>query len=710
MFEKEIKFIGDFCFNQVKSLGSNFTLDKITDAGVHPAVVQYISAELEFMIYSDRRKLLQQSYFDYAGKEISDHFQKISGEIKKHKKISIEDSKKLIFQAVSFNINYLVRPRWSLIKLIFNDQPVISVEEMKMMLNYLYYYEYFKKVLNGYISKRNLVQISSTEFDILLNKIDNELINSNQHQVITNSFTSMGDFFNVGGVDKNRLPLSAVEIFCKEKNLVDLILKLRKVIPNEVKRRYDKIEIERILFSPDVIQKTDEEADIETETTTEQMIEALDADELRTEVDESDENKSDELDKSDIETFLSAEEEEALLSLYSEESTDDKETDVESLKSSESEITIEDLQESKADGVKTALDEMLEPIDSESEITEENVNLSDVHDSEEIEVESIEVSDEDISENIVASDEELEGIVDAIAEDLPEEEIEIDENIIVDSVEALDSEIDNQSEDVETDLPDSGIEKEIVQEMIEDFYVENNSDNSTEDDDFEPEEMAETIANSSEEEEIVEVEEKITSLEDDLLDIFKGLDNEEFKLPEKERFSVETPEPQTLDLQEEKKEEPSISTEATDGFDEYLKSIDEVIFTDKPAEQVEEKQQVEVEEKVETPVEKNTEVKEQPPTAPSNDKNEKASEKTRTLRQKDMFSYLRRKEVKKIVSYIFANDEEDFTNTVERVMDCHSYKEASEILKAVFTSYKISPYSKEAITFTNAVSNYFRQA
>ena len=399
MFEKEIKFIGDFCFNQVKSLGSNFTLDKIISVGVHPAVVQYISAELEFMIYSDRRKLLQQSYFDYAGKEISDHFQKISGEIKKHKKISLEDSKKLIFQAVSFNINYLVRPRWSLIKLIFNDQPVISVEEMKMMLNYLYYYEYFKKVLNGYISKRNLVQISSTEFDILLNKIDNELINSNQHQVISNSFTSMGDFFNVGGVDKNRLPLAAVEIFCKEKNLVDLILKLRKVIPNEVKRRYDKIEIERILFSPDIIQKTDEEADIETETTTEQMIEALDADESSIGVDESDENKTDELDKSDIETFLSPEEEEALLSLYSEESTEDKESDDNNLKSSETDETIKEFEESKVDGVKTALEEVLEPIDSESEAIEENTDiLHDTDDSEEIEVESIEIPDEDISE------------------------------------------------------------------------------------------------------------------------------------------------------------------------------------------------------------------------------------------------------------------------------------------------------------------------
>jgi hypothetical protein len=710
MFEKEIKFIGDFCFNQVRSLGTNFTLDKITNAGVHPAVVQYISAELEFMIYSDRRKLLQQSYFDYAGKEISDHFQKISGEIKKHKKISLEDSKKLIFQAVSFNINYLVRPRWSLIKLIFNDQPVISVEEMKMMLNYLYYYEYFKKVLNGYISKRNLVQISSTEFDILLNKIDNELINSNQHQVITNSFTSMGDFFNVGGVDKNRLPLAAVEIFCKEKNLVDLILKLRKVIPNEVKRRYDKIEIERILFSPDVIQKADEEVDIETETKTEQMIEALDADELGTGIEEIDENNSDELDKSDIETFLSPEEEEALLSLYSEESTEDKEIDVESIKSSESDMVIEEFKESKVEGVKTALAEILEPIDSEPEIIEENTDLLDTDDSDEIEVESFEISEEDISESTVDSDEELEGIVDVIAEDLPEEEIEIDENFIVDSMEALDSEVESQSEDIEKDLSKSGAEKEIVQEMIEDFYGESNPDNSTQDDDFEPEEMAETIANSSEEEVVVEVEEKITSLEDELLNIFEGLNNEEFILPEKERFSVETPEPSALDLQEEKKEEPSISTETTDGFDEYLKSIDELMFTEKPATQVEEKKPVEVEEKVETPVQKVTEVKKQLPTVPTNDRNEKASDKTRTLRQKDMFSYLRRKEVKKIVSYIFANDEEDFTNTVERIMDGHSYKEASEILKAVFTSYKISPYSKEAITFTNAVSNYFRQA
>ena len=93
--------------------------------------------------------------------------------------------------------------------------------------------------------------LSSTEFDLILNKIDQELLNSNQEQLIEKSFTSIGDFFNIGGGDKNKVSLTAVEIFFKEKNLVDLLVKLRKAIPNEIKKQYDKQEIERILFSPE---------------------------------------------------------------------------------------------------------------------------------------------------------------------------------------------------------------------------------------------------------------------------------------------------------------------------------------------------------------------------------------------------------------------------------------------------------------------------
>ena len=65
--------------------------------------------------------------------------------------------------------------------------------------------------------------------------------------------------------------------------------------------------------------------------------------------------------------------------------------------------------------------------------------------------------------------------------------------------------------------------------------------------------------------------------------------------------------------------------------------------------------------------------------------------------------------MKKVVSAVFGGDEGDFVTTIERISECSAYKEATEILKGVFFSYRVSPYSKEAVLLTNAVSNFFRQ-
>jgi len=70
MFEKEIQFISDFTLNKVKKLGSFFTFEKLFSANIHPAIVQYISAELDYLIYEDRKRLLNNSVFDYSGGEI----------------------------------------------------------------------------------------------------------------------------------------------------------------------------------------------------------------------------------------------------------------------------------------------------------------------------------------------------------------------------------------------------------------------------------------------------------------------------------------------------------------------------------------------------------------------------------------------------------------------------------------------------------------
>src|ERR1035437_9520826 len=117
MFEKEIQFIVDFSLNKVKNLGSFFSFEKLLSTNIHPAILHYISAEIDFLIFEDRKNLIQNSVFDYSGPEIAKYFNLIGEEVKRTRKISIEDIRKLVSQAVSFNVNFIARPKWSLTKL-----------------------------------------------------------------------------------------------------------------------------------------------------------------------------------------------------------------------------------------------------------------------------------------------------------------------------------------------------------------------------------------------------------------------------------------------------------------------------------------------------------------------------------------------------------------------------------------------------------------
>jgi hypothetical protein len=174
------------------------------------------------------------------------------------------------------------------------------------------------------------------------------------------------------------------------------------------------------------------------------------------------------------------------------------------------------------------------------------------------------------------------------------------------------------------------------------------------------------------------------SIEDELLEVFEDLDKEEKTQQKTEKQATEpssaveekSPEKEgeyLTEKQDDLSDEDSVINEIEAATtDEYETSSDESDFRqDNSGEEVEDKEK---------------------------------------YRKKDLFSYLSRKETKKILSHIFLKDEEDFTNTVEKIMECGSYKEASDILKSVFNSYKVSPYAKDAVNFTNAVSNYFRQA
>ncbi len=525
MFDKEIKFISDFSLNKVKKFGSFFTFAKLLSSDVHTAIIQYISAELDFLIFEDRKKLLQQSAFDYSGAEIAKHLNIIGEEIKRDKKISFEDMKKLMLQAVSFNINFLIRPRWSLVKLVFNESEQKTFEEIKLAFNYIYYYDYIKNIFLGYLSKRKLSVLSITEFEAILTKIDKELFSEQAEKFLDNSIYSTAEFFNEGGVNKTTISPNYFELFLKEKNLIDYQFKIRKYFPAESNQNFNVEEIRKVLYSstlPQPIKTTEEEIITETQNNLFQT--------------NANENSSIEKDKEE--------------------------------------------------------DKKLSTFNLEEQETPENKKKN-----------KIILKDIEQSQNEKSKDE--------------------------------------------------NIEHELIDDDLLSLY-----------------------------------DSELQSIEDELREIKTDLNNFEFTI-----------EP------EDSSDEPLVTeNEEKENDISLLQDVDEVFGKDKESpfiNNAEDEIQLVGEEKLSFQLE--GENKDNQIQANSNKKNIKRYDK-------DVYEYLSKKDIRKIISSVFNEDREDFESTVAKISECISYDEATEILKTVFITYRVNPYSQEAVTLTNAVSNYFDQA
>jgi hypothetical protein len=799
MFEKEIKFISDFSLNKLKSFGSFVTFEKLSSTDLHPAIKSYISAELDYMIFRDRKKLLEDSIFDYSGREIADHFNVIAGELKLTKKISFSDIEKLIMQAVSFNINYVVRPKWSLAKLIYNDQDFVSVDELERMLNYLYYFDYVKNVLTAFISKRKVIQLTLTEFDLILNKIDRELFKSNSEELINNALHSIADFFNIGSMEKNRISLQAVEIFLKEKNLVDYLLKLSHTISDGSRKKYEIEDIKKVLYStielkPDSISGYETvEPDLEESVSADTVQQDIEVTDVSEETDDAQEQNS--YDETEIVT-----EEKIKSSSVSDEKIDD-ETDFESLigDALEDEPQNEEI-EDQLPIEEEFLNESMIPDeeDSKSEIQDEVVEAEEnemvENDSEDALVEDLKelMDDEIYSEESLKETESVntdkETIVKDESNEIEKEDYTSEEDELIAfyeqefaAVEEHSPEVLDTGEDLEEETKDSEVvltseEKrdEILDELFEEEHkvdtstdeespqiIEEEQTETVEEDTFTKEDFDLSIFEDEKGDEIVDEiferlsevpEEENSSLtetpkipdekEDDeavektivgemLDDYFDDDSKTEEEIDEKEML---TEEPDNLD---DEKSSATVDTKMTESngeevFDTDLASsiLEGSSFEDDISSMIDEIDEI-IEENAQTfnmPV-KDTEIPgtqdiEETPLDDKFDFEEKSSNDTPSieekiqnpipktevpLREKDLFSYLSRKEVKKIVSNVFLGDDEDFVTSIEKISECVTYKEGTEILKGVFFTYRVSPYSKEAVVLTNAVSHFFRQ-
>lgn len=549
MFNKEIKFISDLSLNNIKNLGTFFTIEKLLNANLHPAITTYISSEIDSLIFQDRQKLLKDSVFDYSGKEISKCFNSISDEIKFSKRIAFEDVKRLIIQAVSFNANYIVRPRWSLTKLIFEDGSTKSFEEINLILNYVYYSSFLKKIILEYLTRRKLANLSVAEFELIISKIDRELFNTQPEKLVENALYTMADFFNIGALSKTKVNVGYVELFLKEKNQIEYLLRLNHATAKDARINLEIVELKKILFSD--------------------------------------------------------------ISLPYETEVKQQNIDLEVKESNNTELpNVEQTQETIEDDFET---------EQTYETDSEKIILDEIKIIEETNEEIIQPSElPNITKEHLSDSDEL----DDLLKDIPARDSDEDKTLLAPEKEkALLDFFDNELETTNQNLP--ALENPKIAE--EQFLFADGA----------------ALENDS----IISNSEEILSLE-------------EIKSDETES-EITSNQTATEDILPADEIKPVGTEEVTETNKNEAKIYEQEIL--------------------------------EPPPLP----------------KKDLACFLSDKESKRIVSDIFNEDRDDFITTIEKIQECNSYDEATEILKTVFLSSRINPFSREAVVLTNAVSNYF---
>ncbi|MCS7052396.1 MAG: hypothetical protein NZM09_01540, partial [Ignavibacterium sp.] len=224
----------------------------IIDSNVHPAIKNYIQAETKILFQKDLYTLKKKSIFNYSSKKIYFLFDEIFKETIKSTFLNQEDIKNLFLQAISFNISHLIKPNWSLKKLIFNDKKNIGINDFYYFLDYAFFYPYQKKIIQNYFGKKDLISVDADDFEKLLQKIDQKLFSEYKKEIILDFINNSIEFLEL--VSNKLIPNEVVYSFLNDKSLNEEAKIFKDYISNKndnVINEAELLELFSLNFSPD---------------------------------------------------------------------------------------------------------------------------------------------------------------------------------------------------------------------------------------------------------------------------------------------------------------------------------------------------------------------------------------------------------------------------------------------------------------------------
>ncbi len=215
MFEKEVENIKQKILPRASGR-EQISLSEILDWEIPQPLKDYFNILAERILSEELLNLLYSKRFDQGNIEFIEARKRLINASKNAILLSYSEFENALDKASKFAINFILRPEWTLTKVIFKNENVKTTEQILESLSNFNEYTYYKKLLEKVLTKYQSNEIKLEFFQRALRKIDEEVMKNVSIKDMLTIIEPVFKFFKFAN-DENTVPVEALIIFFNDK-------------------------------------------------------------------------------------------------------------------------------------------------------------------------------------------------------------------------------------------------------------------------------------------------------------------------------------------------------------------------------------------------------------------------------------------------------------------------------------------------------------
>ena len=220
MFEVESEKLNELIKSRTIGFDKNIKLIQILEAPISIAIKNYFKLEAEALLSNEKYFNINKERFDITNISVIKSLSTLEDNLKNNCIFLRNEFVQLLGKAIVLELNYLTKPRRTITKFIFKNELKKRVTEIKSLLRYFLNYSYINEILVGYFEKKNVDEVSISDFDKLIKKIDSSFIQTYSQYEIASMPKALLDFINYSNnVKSKNIDISVLLSFYDDKEL-----------------------------------------------------------------------------------------------------------------------------------------------------------------------------------------------------------------------------------------------------------------------------------------------------------------------------------------------------------------------------------------------------------------------------------------------------------------------------------------------------------